>query len=185
MLLVELQEEQFDGAKEEFFWKTHAVVELEHSLVSISKWESKWEVPYLAKEEKTDEQAYSYIECMIEDPGFDKDLLQYLTEENVQEIAKYIQAKMTATWFAESKTPGAPPRKEVITAEIIYYWMIALNVPMECQHWHLNKLLTLIEVCSRKNASAGNKKPSRPTGDALAQRRALNAQRRAAAQSSG
>lgn len=148
-------------------------MELEHSLLSLSKWESKWEVPFLGKAEKSGEQMLDYVRMMflgeIPSEKLDKQLSE-LRDSHLTEINAYINAKMSATWFNER--PG-PRSQEIITAEIIYYWMISLGIPFECQTWHLNKLLTLIKVCNYKNAP--KKKMSR--AQQAAQQRDLNQQR--------
>ncbi len=165
-------DEMFDEGTETFVRQGGTVVELEHSLVSLSKWESKFEKPFLGKDEKTGEEVLGYIEAMIlnEVP---EGILSKLSDDNVAEINKYIDAKMTATWFREA--PGAPQTREVITSELIYYWMIAFEIPWEAQYWHLNRLFTLVRVCNLKQAKP--KKMSR--SEAAARQRELNAQRRA------
>lgn len=164
--------ESFDEATSTFVVQGGTEVELEHSLVSLSKWESKFEKAFLGKGDKTSEETLAYILEMIQGEvpeGF----LSRLSERNVQEINDYIEAKMTATWFRD--TPGAPQSREVITAELIYYWMIEFKIPFECQHWHLNRLFTLIRVCNLKGA-----KPQKMSKAEIARRnRDLNAQRKA------
>lgn len=180
MLVLQVPlEEVFDNSTSEFvIIKTHTL-ELEHSLVSISKWESFFEKPFLGKDEKTSEETIWYIEAMSTTGEIPPEVFLKLTKENIAEINKYITSKMTATWFRED--PSVKNSKEVITAEVIYYWMISLNIPFECQTWHLNRLLTLIRVCNEKNAPA--KKSGRRE---LAQSRTeLNKQRLAAMNSSG
>ena len=120
---------------------------LEHSLISISKWESKWHIPFLSSE-KTEEQTIDYIKCMMINPGYSDSIIDYLNVEHVQMISDYINNPMTATSVIEK-----PGRKtgEIVTSELIYYWMIALQIPHEFEKWHLNRLLKLIEVCNVKN----------------------------------
>lgn len=164
--------ESYDEESNLFVTEGGTVLELEHSLVSLSKWESKFEKPFLDKGDKTSEEVMAYIEAMIlnEVP---KGILSKLSEANVSEINKYIDAKMTATWFRE--TPGAQTSREIITSELIYYWMISFQIPFECERWHLNRLFTLIRVCNLKA-----EKPKRMSRSEIARRnRDLNAQRKA------
>jgi hypothetical protein len=144
---------------------------LEHSLVSISKWESKWHRAFLAKGEKTYEETVDYIKCMTITQNVDDRIYSLLTNENVHNVREYIEAEMTATKFSNDKKGT---NREIITSEIIYYWMIELNIPFECQKWHLNKLLTLINVCNIKKTPP--KKMSR--NEILRRNAALNASRR-------
>lgn len=150
---------------------------LEHSLVSLSKWESSWEKPFLGKDDKTTEEVIDYIKCMTISPVDAPDSL-YISlsadRDNMDRIGKYINAKMTATWFNEG--PGKKDSGEVITAEIIYYWLVALQIPFEVQEWHLNRLLTLVKVTNIKNDPD---KKMMPKADAAAQQRLLNEQRKA------
>jgi hypothetical protein len=146
---------------------------LEHSLVSLSKWESKWETPFLDNKEKTEEQVLDYIRQMILGTAPPEKVFKRLTAANIDAINKYINARMSATWFDDSNRSSGP--KEVITSEIIYYWMIALQIPFECQDWHLNRLLTLVKVCNLKNAPEDKAVPQQ---NDLRNQRALNEQRR-------
>jgi hypothetical protein len=141
--------EQYNEVLNEFTTTKEQKLQLEHSLVSLSKWESKWNKPFLTREEKTIPETIDYIRCMTITQNVDKEVYNFVTNDNIIQVRKYIEEEMTATTFSnKSKTIN----REVITAEIIYYWMIALNVPFECQKWHLNRLLTLINVCNLKNA---------------------------------
>ena len=121
---------------------------LEHSLVSLAKWESKWRKPFLSTTQKTEEETIDYIKCMTITQNVNENIYNYLTPKNISEVNAYIDNPMTATTFVESKKKN---NGEKITAELIYFWMINFNIPMECQKWHLNRLLTLIRVCSVKN----------------------------------
>jgi hypothetical protein len=164
--------EQWDEAKQEFIYTKEQTLSLEHSLVSISKWESKWCKPFLTKQEKTFEETLDYIKCMTLTQNVDPEVYNYLTNENIKEINEYIGAPMTATYFSDEKT--SKTSREQVTAELIYYWMIAFNIPFECQKWHLNRLLTLIKVCNIKNQPP--KKRSKK--DIMSRNAALNAARR-------
>lgn len=141
--------EQWDESKQEFVCSKAQTLQLEHSLVSLSKWESKWHKAFLTKDEKTFEETLNYIKCMTLTQNVDSETYNFLTNENFKLINQYIEDPMTATRFSEEKNSSL--NKEQITAELIYYWMIALNIPLECQKWHLNRLLTLIKVCNIKN----------------------------------
>ena len=165
------EKELYDEVNNKFVYLPSRELILEHSLVSISKWESKWNKPFLNnKIEKTSEEVLDYVKCMTINKVDDSVYLR-LTQENINEISRYITASMTATTFL--KTSNSVNR-EVITNEIIYYWMIQLNIPFECEKWHLNRLLTLIQVCSIKNSP--KKKMSK--AEILARNRELNAQRK-------
>lgn len=122
-------------------------LEMEHSLVSLSKWESKFEKPFLSTE-KTPEQILEYVKMMTLTPDVPDAIFEMLSEDNVGTIDSYITAKMTATWFSETPTRGTPP---IITSELVYYWMFSYGIPLECEEWHLNRLFTLIKVFSEKN----------------------------------
>jgi hypothetical protein len=164
--------EQWDEAKQEFIYTKEQTLSLEHSLVSLSKWESKWCKPFLSKQEKNFEETLDYVKCMTITQNVDPEVYNYLTNENIKAINEYIEAPMTATYFSDEKT--SKTSREQVTAELIYYWMIAFNIPFECQKWHLNRLLTLIKVCSIKNQPP--KKRSRK--EIMSRNAALNAARR-------
>jgi hypothetical protein len=164
--------EYYDEKAELFVTAKETVLQLEHSLISLSKWESKWNKPFLGKDQKTAEECADYVRCMTLTQNVDPVVYNGVTPGLYELVNRYIEAPMSATWFKNSK--GGPLNREVVTAEIIYYWMIALNIPFECQKWHLNRLVTLIRVCNLKNAP--QKKMSRK--DVLSRNRALNASRR-------
>lgn len=163
--------ELWDESKEEFIQVKGRALQLEHSLVSISKWESKWGKAFLSEQKKTFEETVDYVKCMTLTQNVDPELYNHLTLDNISAINRYIEAPMTATSF----TGGQGGRsRETVTSELIYYWMIALNIPFECQKWHLNRLLALVRVCSIKNQP-----PKSRSRRAIAQQNtALNAARR-------
>ena len=171
-ITVPISPEGWDAEKEEFIAPQTKVLQLEHSLVSLSKWESKWHKPFLAKNNKTLEETIDYIKCMTITQNVNPNVYEHLTKQNMDMIGEYIDDSMTATFFTEEKMRRT--NSEIITSELIYYWMIALNIPFECQKWHLNRLLTLIKVWSIKN------QPPRKmsTRDRLSRNAALNEARR-------
>lgn len=141
--------EQYDEEKQEFVYTKEYTLQLEHSLVSISKWESKWCKSFLTSKDKSYEETLDYIKCMTLTQNLDSQVFNNLSNDNIEKINKYIEAPMTATFFSEDKSSKS--NREIVTSELIYYWMIALNIPFECQKWHLNRLLVLIRVCNIKN----------------------------------
>lgn len=165
--------EIWDEEKQEFIHVTkEQTLQLEHSLVSLSKWESKWCKAFSSKEPKTHEEMIDYIKCMTLTQNVKPEVYACLSNENIAEINRYIEAPMTATYIHSDS--ASPPNREKVTAELIYYWMIAFNIPFECQKWHLNRLMTLIRVCEVKNRS-----PKRMSKRQIMSRNAaLNAQRR-------
>lgn len=171
--------ETYDESVDEFVSSQETILELEHSLVSLSKWESIYEKPFLGAVEKTPEEILGYIKVMIMTPEVPEEVFSRLSESNFQEIDAYINAKMTATWFSE--TPGAPRSRDVITSELIYYWLTVFQIPFSCETWHLNRLFTLIRICNVKQSKP--EKMSR--GEMAARNRELNAQRRAQLGSKG
>lgn len=151
MLKIVIPEsEHFNEATSEFVSLPEVALELEHSLVSLSKWESKWEKPFLGSKDRTTEETYGYLEAMSLNPDLPPGVFYRLSQKNLSEVNEYINAKMTATWFSEAT--NGPRNREVITSELIYYWMVALTIPFECETWHLNRLITLIKVCNKKNS---------------------------------
>ena len=171
-IVVPLTPEGWDEEKNEFVPPKYLNLQLEHSLVSLSKWESKWCRAFFSKKEKTDEEIVDYIKCMTLTQNVKPEVYDHLTRENIAQIQRYIESPMTATHFSDTK--DGRNNNETITSELIYYWMIALNIPFECQKWHLNRLLTLIRVCNIKNAPP--KKMSR--NQILSRNAALNAARK-------
>lgn len=163
--------EFYDEKKNEFVTIKPTKLLLEHSLISLSKWESKWKKPFLSSEKNIPE-VVDYIRCMTLTQCVPQEVYGSLSEDNIKEVVRYIEDPMTAT---KIKRKPSGPKGEVVTAELIYYWMVTLGIPFECQKWHLNKLLTLIEVCSIK--SQPSKKMSK--NEILKQNRELNAARRA------
>ena len=165
--------EEFDEIKGEFIYTKEQILQLEHSLISIAKWESKWCKAFLEnREEKSYEEVIDYIKCMTLNKNVSDDVYRCLTEANIKAINDYIAAPMTATYF--SNTERGKRNNEQVTSELIYYWMIALNIPFACEKWHINRLLTLIRVCNIKNQPP-KKMSKRSTASQYAK---LNAARR-------
>lgn len=181
MLQIDVPAGEFwDEANNEFINTKNTTLTLEHSLVSLSKWESKWCKPFLTKETKTLEETLDYIRCMTLTQNVDPNIYRALSSENIEAIKKYIDDPHTATTIRENS--NAPKSREIVTSELIYYWMIALNIPIEvCQKWHLNRLLMLIRVCNAKNQPP--KKMSQR--ELLSRNAALNAARRQKLHSKG
>lgn len=171
--------ELWNSEKNEFITSKAQTIQLEHSLVALSKWEAKWCKPFLTKKEHTYEETIDYIRCMTITQNVDFNSYYSLSEEDVKRITDYINAPMTASFFIEDK--NLPTSNEQTTSELIYYWMVALQIPFECQKWHLNRLFTLIKIVNHKN-----KPPKKMSQREIMQRNsALNAQRRAQLNSKG
>lgn len=165
--------EFFNEATGEFFTVKERTLQLEHSLVSLSKWEAKWNKAFLSNKEKTTEEVIDYFRCMTITQNVDPQVYNFLSQENIDRINEYISAPMTATYFSDDKK-SIGSRRETVTSELIYYWMIALNIPFECQKWHLNRLLALIKVCQIKTQP-----PKKHSASEIMRRNAaLNAARR-------
>ena len=178
-LRIPMSQEGWDEEKQEFVEPRCQTLQLEHSLVSLSKWESKWQKPFYSKKEMSDEEALDYIKCMTLSKNVDPEVYKHITRENVKEVMDYISNPMTATTFGNNDKGQV--NKEVITSELIYYWMIASNIPFECQKWHLNRLITLIRVCSIKNTPP----KKRSKREIMSRNAALNAARRQQMNTSG
>ena len=178
MLRITIPEQELYDERTNKIITTKAVtLQLEHSLVSISKWEARWKKPFISESgenNKTTEETIDYIKCMTITQNVDPKVYNFLTVENIREINSYIESPMTATTIKE--TESGKTKKEIITSELIYYWMVANEIPFECEKWHLNRLLTLIRVCSIKNTPP--KKMSK--SEILSRNAKLNAARRKA-----
>lgn len=151
-IVVPLGPERWDEEKEEFVQPDAQILQLEHSLLSLSKWESKWKKPFLTDKDKTAEETLDYVRCMTITRNVDPSVYLHLSSENISQIKQYIDDPMTATTISKKNANGKKSR-EIITAEIIYYWLISLNMQpvSDYEKWHLNRLITLIEVCNIKN----------------------------------
>lgn len=172
-ITIPLSPEGWDEQKQEFVEPKTQKLQLEHSLVSLAKWESKWCKAFLSKQEKSYEETVDYIKCMTITQNVNPEVYMHLTSENIRKVNEYIAAPMTATCIVEDKSSGRGPQ-EVVTAELIYYWMIALGIPKDFEKWHLNRLLTLVKVCNAKNAP-----PKKRSGrDVASQYARTNAARR-------
>lgn len=169
---VPISLEEWDEKNQMFIPPKTVKLQLEHSLISLHKWESKWHKPFFSKDEKSPEETIDYIKCMTLTQNVNPDIYEMLSDSNVAEIQDYIANPMTATTFSE-KNSGKGSR-EIVTAELVYYWMLSLNIPFECRKWHINQLLTLIRVCNVKNEPP--KKRSR--SELINHHRAVNAARR-------
>ena len=166
--------ELFDERTSEFITVKGGTLKLEHSLVSISKWESKWKIPFLSNKKKTNVQIDDYIRCMSVNGDPDPILIASISSEDKNRIIDYIEEKQTATWFS-NLDDKRNTKSDVITSELIYYWMIEYQIPHEYEKWHLSRLLTLIEICNRKNST-----PKKMTQtEIIARNKALNAKRKA------
>lgn len=163
--------EMWDESKEEFRSSPSSVLYLEHSLISVSKWESKFKKSFLASKNFSREETLEYVKCMTINPLNDDTVYERLTDDKLKDIFDYIQDPMTASSVRENKKVSS---REIVTSELIYYWMISLNIPKECEKWHLNRLLMLVRVCNFKNTPP----KKRSKRDIMSQNSALNAARR-------
>jgi hypothetical protein len=170
--------EFFDEGKNSFFNSKEYELQLEHSLVSLAKWESTWHKPFLIKENKTDEETIDYIKAMTITQNVDPQAYTLIKQPVIDKILNYINDPMTATTINKQKEVT---KSGIVTAEIIYYWMVTFNIPFDCQKWHLNRLLTLIDVCNIKNTPV--KKRSKK--EIYEQNRAINESRKAKLKSEG
>lgn len=177
------EQEYYDDSRKQFITiKAHKAftLQLEHSLISLSKWESKWKKPFLSQTDKlTSEELIDYIRCMTIGGNIEPEAYNYLSQEEVKKIFDYVSDSHTATTINDRR--NRPHRNETVTSELIYYWMIECQIPHECEKWHLNRLLTLIKICNIKQTP--EQKMSRQS--IYAQNKALNSARRARMHSRG
>lgn len=178
-LVVPLTPEYWDEEKEVFVEPKTTVLQLEHSLISLSKWEAKWCKAFLSKKEPTEKEILDYIKCMVITPNVKPEVYDHLTKDNIDAIVKYINAPMTATTVRDSNQSKI--NNEIVTSELIYHWMIELQIPFECQKWHLNRLITLIKV---RVAKTTKPKPM-SKAEIMRNNAALNAARRKQLNSKG
>ena len=179
MLALEIPSmDMFNDDTQEFLHLDGTTLRLEHSLVSISKWESKWKKPFLSSNAKTVEETLDYIKCMTINQNVDDLTYEMLTPEHISKVNEYINDRKTATTFNDRHEL---PNRQVVTSELIYFWMAQFNIPFECQKWHLSRLLTLIKIASIQNSP---KKKMSPKA-ILSQNASLNAARRKAMHSKG
>ena len=179
MLQISVPDKEYwDAKNEQFVTVKGQTLCLEHSLVSVSKWEAKFHKPFLSDENKTTEEIEYYVKCMTITQNVDDKVYRILTRDNYKDINDYISDSMTATTINDRSNHRS---REIITSEVIYYWMVALNIPFECQKWHLNRLMMLIRVCNIKNQPS--KKMSK--AQTMKSNAALNAARRQKAHSKG
>jgi hypothetical protein len=167
--------ESFDDESGQFLTEG-VTLQFEHSLASLSKWEAKYEKPFLSREEKTvEESLYYYEDCMLLTKNPPAGIFENLTRNNVNDIHDYINGKHTATWFHEDKNKPRGASRQVVTSAVVYGWMTAMRIPFEAEKWHLNQLFDLIRVCNEQQKTP--KKMGR--ADAARQQAQLNAQRKA------
>lgn len=173
MLTIVIGEtEVYDDEQEKFFYVDGTTLDLEHSLVSLSKWESDFQKPFLGTEEKTSEEIVAYIWYMLLTPGVSQKTIYNLNQKDLDEITAYIESPQSATTFGAM--PERRGRGETITSELIYYWMVAFQIPFECQTWHLNRLFALVKICNLKNQP----EKKRPRHQIAEENRRLNEERK-------
>ena len=181
MITIHIPEnELYDEAKDEFYEVKEVTLELEHSLISVSKWESKWKKPYLVEEKKTTEEVLDYIRCMTINKNVDPNVYRAIPASEIKKIVDYINDPMTATVFYDA-SPMPTRNSEFITSELVYFWMTAYNIPFTCEKWNFNRLMTLIRIAGEKNSEQKKMSPD----EIRAQNKMLNEKRRAALKSKG
>lgn len=170
--------ESWDSEKQMFVSTPDTHLQLEHSLVTLSKWESKHLKPFLTDDEKTSEEVTDYIRCMSLSGEIPDEVFGRFTAQNSEDLNNYINSKMSATWFNETAQPRSYHGTSVVTSELMYHWLVALQIPWEAQYWHLNRLITLVKTINEKNKEATDTKKKAPTTADLENRRALMEKRR-------
>ena len=176
--LVIKEEEQWDEVNEVFTHTKGQTLRLEHSLVSISKWEAKWKKPFLEEQkDMTREELIDYVRCMTINQDIDQEVYYTLSKSDFNKILNYINDPMTATWFREDINKGRR-NSQAITSELIYFWMISFQIPFECQKWHLNRLMTLIRICNENRADESGKHKRPSQRELMNRNRALNEARK-------
>ncbi len=176
--------EMFDENTGRFIEVKPAVLTLEHSLIAISKWEARFHIPFLREGDKTPEQIEYYIQCMTINQNIDPNTYKGITSDQQKQILAYIKDPMTATWINDGGKPAKGRKKgsdQEVTSELIYYWMVSYRIPSEYEKWHLNRLLTLIQICNQYNQP--QKKLSK--NEIIKNNDALNEARRAAMNTRG
>lgn len=140
----------FDERTNQFHKTKETTLQLEHSLLSLSKWEAKWQTPFLTDEPHSEEKSLDYFRCMTINRGVDPLVYRAIKPAQFAAIKAYISSPQTATTVNKIEQPSNG-HKQVLTSELIYYYMIAYNIPFECEKWHLNRLIMLIRICDVKN----------------------------------
>lgn len=179
--LVIPESEWFDSNTNKFIYYPETKLQMEHSLIAISKWEAKWKKPFLRKEQRTTEEFIDYLRCMTINQNVDPKIYYRLGKKEIDIIQQYIDDPHSATTFSNFKE-NKPGKKEVITSELIYYWMVSAQIPFECEKWHLSNLMNLLRIADIKSGGKSNKMPK---ADTYKQYRALNEARRAKHHSKG
>lgn len=179
MITIEVPEREVYYKETFYKVEKRTVIQLEHSLISIQKWESKWHKAFLSRNNKTTEETIDYIRCMCITPNVKEDVFYCIPPDEMKRILQYLEDPMTATHFREDQAKQdlsmRGNRKEVITAELVYYWMVTLNIPSEYKKWHINQLLTLIRLINLKNAALNGKgKNKRSRMEILEDHRSIN-----------
>lgn len=186
-VIVPAVDDGWDPIKEEFYTLPETRFTIEHSLVSISKWESTWQKPFLQSKNKTPEEMLDYIRCMTLTQNVKLDVYKRLTPETINDIWAYVESPMSAMTINDlgEQREGQAPSRDVVTSEVIYSWMVEHKIPFECQKWHLNRLMNLIKILNKRARATMSNKPRMSKRELMQRNRALNAQRRARLHSKG